>query len=405
MNNIGKILSTSFYLLAVSFALFFLQNTASASQISVSTFSPPVNREIADRFISAQNEFDRGNYPGGMKLLREIASLKDLAGMENLPLFSAVLLKRLKTGEAKESLTVRLEMVELALKLAPDMPQPYFKTAELLSLTDSFDLARGSAMLLEGLKKTAVFLPFLSALVRGVSYYTIIVYSIFALIFSILMIVKYFKPISHKLRDFALFITDFQAALLLILILLLPVAANLGVILIAMIYLLASALFQTRRELFLSVALLLSGFVVFACGKSLSLASEFEYGMGKTLYGCLHADCSDYYQNELIKNQAEPLASEALGLFYAKRAHLDERNLKFAERYLKYGAAISADEKAGARGTLNIVLLDLAAAIMECRFEHVPKEEENNAGSAEAKVSGERISPESLERFDAAIAG
>jgi len=363
----------------------FLSPAPSAAQDikRVGPIEEPIPIQIETQTHRLMASMRRGDLRSARSRLERLVSLRVTGHIANLTPVAAAFLSRFDQVAVDESTEDVYELAALAVQLAPDYPQIHFNLSSAYLAHGVQMIGRATSSFVSGLLAYARYPRGLVILVSNIAFYLTFSILMMVLIVSVILLLHHGRTLAHDVGDLfpsapaAAFsapevarsrsirfiiqsgLTRTLALFVMLLMLFLPVAAGLGLLLVALIWALFTGVYARRSEL-ATVTLVHLGII---CILPLSIITHLpldaEKAEGATLWSCLREYCwsekVEQLNLALLREPDDPWVATALALHKVHDGLGETESLRRASRQLMGVRLDSRGSIATLRGNIQIL--------------------------------------------------
>lgn len=328
---------------------------------SVQQVSIPEQIEIhAHRLMASMR---RGDLRSARLRIEHLLTLQKTAHITNLTPVAAAFLSRFDNIKVDEPTDEVYSLAALAVGLAPDYPQLWFNLSRAYMNHGVHLIGPATSALFQGLLAYPRYPRGLVTAIGNISFYLTFAILMMILAVSVILLARHGRTLAHDVGDLfpaapaAAFsapevahsqsiryiiqsgLTRTLAFIVMFLVMMLPVAAGLGLIVVALIWTLFIGVYVRRSELTSVIFVHLGVFLVLPLSVLTHLPVELRRVEGPALWTCLKEYCwkdeEDKLNRILIKDPDDPWANAALALQEVHDRPGDPDSLRRAFRQMR----------------------------------------------------------------------
>jgi tetratricopeptide (TPR) repeat protein len=359
-------------------------------------------KNLKETWEIAQTHLLRKNFEQAISTVEEINRIKMKLGLLNIFEISDILIKESENLLAEKNLPLSQKFANFALIISPDHPYAHFQTAKLLLYDDFSNFGKVFYETMVGILASVKNLPVFIVKINNFVLFLISSLLIAAVFFALCQFLRYFRLMSHEIKDlFPRGVSYFQSSLLLFIVCFLPFVFNFGILVLILTWLTFFSIHQQIKEKVISiVSIIIIGCIPFA-GRILSAMVNFEDSIVKSEYSCLYSLCSEdnvaKLRKESIYNETDPLPREVLGIIMKRNVATGAANTGDAEYY--FAGAV----KTGGNNTRiynNLGNLYVISSFMNCQM---PQGVKPGDMLETKRIPSEQFQQKAMDYYDRAI--
>ncbi len=279
------------------------------------------------------------NFEEVLRLLPETEDAKTAHGVRNLFEAAAALCRTAVDRVERGDPVTGFRLAQYAAVLAPELPTTHYTMASTAFAQDRGRWSESIGYVVDGWLKEWGHVPGRAALLGRTAATLLLAHIAVLLLFGFAVLRRHIHALSHDASHlFPRGVSSFQAGIFVLLVLLAPLYAGLGMLALFLLWIVATWWYQTRSEKAVTILLLLGTLLMPALAQMHQAATAFHGGRDADVYRCAHGACSEHalegMQNACREDGHRP-SCIALALVQARQGHQNPSRFDWAVRTLK----------------------------------------------------------------------